>query len=311
MSEQDAQRAAEWLASHALLLLGLGLVLAAVALAMVVAAVSAFRRHQDAIRAAASALLSRVTQVEFVGRWLGRSRRFTPSGYLALHLALGLAGTAAVVVFVVIAEEVAGRGEIVAFDLAFSQALRDASTPGWQRFFAAFTWFGSGWTIAVATAVVAVRLARTGQGLLAAGWAAAQAGGAILNAVLKETFERTRPAFAEPLLGASGWSFPSGHAMGTFIFVGLGSYLVLRDLRSWTATAVVITAALAWCVAIAFSRLYLGVHFASDVVAGMIAGAAWVSVCISALEAIRTRRGVRTGAGRSPVPPARPSIRES
>ena len=113
----------------------------------------------------------------------------------------------------------------------------------------------------------------------------------MLNRVLKEAFERTRPEFADPVLAAASWSFPSGHAMGTFIFCGVGSYLLLRDNHSWTTAAVVVTASASWCVVMAFTRLYFGVHYASDVIAGLLAGVAWVAVCVSALEVLRRRTG--------------------
>jgi membrane-associated phospholipid phosphatase len=296
MTDREVQRAAEFLAAHALLLLVLGLALAAAALAAVAGAVRMVHRHQPAIRAFVSAALSRARQLESVDRWLPRSRAFVPGSYLVLHLVLGLALTGAVAVFVVIAEDVTGGGGIARFDLAFAQALRDTATPGWDQFFAGVSWFGAGMVLAIATAIVAVRLLLTGNRRLAAVWIAAQAGGGVLNLILKETFARTRPHFADPLLAASSWSFPSGHAMGTFILVGFGCYLLLRNRRSWTTAAVVATLALAWGVAMAFSRLYLGVHYASDVLAGAIAGVAWVAVCASAFEVVR----------RLPVPPRRP-----
>jgi undecaprenyl-diphosphatase len=289
MSERDAQRAAELLAAHALLLLLLGLALALVALAVIAGVVATVRRHQPAIRALIAAAVSRARQYESVDRWLTRSQALVPNSYLAVHLLLGLVLTAAVAVFVVIAEDVAGGGVIVAFDQAFARALRETVTPGWERFFAGVSSFGTGRVLALATAVVAIRLGLTGNGRLAVLWTAGQAGGGVLNTILKETFARSRPSFADPLLAASSWSFPSGHAMGTFIFAGFGCYLLLRERRSWTTAAVTITLALAWCVAMAFSRLYLGVHFASDVLAGAIAGAAWVAVCVSAFEVIRRR----------------------
>jgi membrane-associated phospholipid phosphatase len=237
---------------------------------------------------------------------LAHSRTFLPTGYLALHLVLGLALTTAVAVFAVIAENIVGAREIVVFDLAFAEALRESSTPAWERFFTGVSWLGKREAIAAAAGIVAVLLWRSNGALMAVGWIAAQAGGGVLNRALKETFERTRPAFADPLLAASSWSFPSGHAMGTFILFGLGCYVLFRETASWTVAAFVVILSLAWCIVMAFSRLYLGVHFASDVTAGLIAGVAWVAVCASALEVVRRRRAQ----GRSRRRPAKRASRD-
>ena len=146
-----------------------------------------------------------------------------------LHLTLGLVLAVAVAVFATLAEEALAAGELAAFDLAFARALHDARSPEWQRAFSVVSWFGTREALAIATVAVAVVLLLRQQMLLALGWAAAQAGGGLLNRVLKETFERARPEFADPMLAASSWSFPSGHAMGTFIFCGMGCYLLLRE----------------------------------------------------------------------------------
>jgi undecaprenyl-diphosphatase len=94
--------------------------------------------------------------------------------------------------------------------------------------------------------------------------------------------------------------------MGTFVLCGVGVYLLVRSTRSWTLAAVSAVLALIWCLAMSFSRLYLGVHYASDVMAGMVAGAAWVAVCISALEMVHRRRGRIVPVGSSA--PAVPSV---
>jgi len=120
---------------------------------------------------------------------------------------------------------------------------------------------------------------------------ASQAGSALLNVALKEVFARARPDGADPALHGGGWSFPSGHAMNTFVFCGMVAYLLVR-LSPWRAGLAFRVALLfAWALAMGFSRLYLGVHYASDVVAGFLAGAAWVAVCVSGAEvALRRRR---------------------
>jgi undecaprenyl-diphosphatase len=197
----------------------------------------------------------------------------------------------AVAIFAALAEEALAGGEMAAFDVAFARALYDTRSPEWQRAFSVVSWFGTREALAVAAILIALPLLLRQQVLLAVGWIGAQAGGGLLNRALKETFARTRPEFADPMLAASSWSFPSGHAMGTFILCGMACYLLLRENRSWTTAGVVVAVATSWCVLMAFSRLYLGVHYVSDVIAGLSAGVAWLAVCISALEVIRRRAG--------------------
>ncbi len=288
MIDPEVQRAAEFLAARADLLLGLGIAAAGAALLVVAGVLRLLRRHQPALRRWLILLNGYVPWPAAVQRAATRTRAALSSGYLAAHLILGLALTVAVSVFVVVAEDVFGGGELVAFDLAFARALQEASSPASERFFAAVSWLGERESIAVAPVVFAVWLVRHSV-LLAGWWIAAQAGGGLLNLALKGSYERTRPEYADPLLAASSWSFPSGHAMGTFILFGLGCYVLLRETRSWTTGGLLISVALSWCLVMAFSRLYLGVHFASDVLAGIIAGVAWVAVCASAFEMIRRR----------------------
>jgi membrane-associated phospholipid phosphatase len=288
--DPEGERAAQFLATHALLLLGLGVLAAAASIAAIVWAMHVAARFGPGVRRQVATLASRVPELAPV-RLIRQAHSLVPSAYLALHLALGFVVAVAVAVFATLAEEALAGGEMAAFDVAFARALHDARSPGWHRAFAVVSSFGTRDALAIATVAVAVVLLLRQQMLLAFGWVTAQAGGGLLNRVLKETFERTRPEFADPMLAASSWSFPSGHAMGTFIFCGLGCYLLLRGHRSWTAAAVAVTVSASWCVVMAFSRLYLGVHYASDVVAGLVAGVAWVAVCVSALEVLRRRTG--------------------
>jgi undecaprenyl-diphosphatase len=108
----------------------------------------------------------------------------------------------AVAVFTTLAEEALASGDMAAFDMAFARALHDARSPEWQRAFSVVSWFGMRDTLAVATVLVAVVLLLRQQAPVALGWVVAQAGGGLLNGVLKETFARTRPEFADPLLAA-------------------------------------------------------------------------------------------------------------
>jgi membrane-associated phospholipid phosphatase len=125
-------------------------------------------------------------------------------------------------------------------------------------------------------------------------WVAAVAGSAVLNQLLKGFFQRPRPHFAHPLVVESSYSFPSGHAMESFVVYGMLAYLaVLLWLRSWEARVAVICGAALVVVLIGFSRMYLGVHYFSDVVAGYAAGGVWLSALITGAETIR--RGGKKG----------------
>ena len=290
MPDPEVERAAESLATHALLMLGLGIAAVVASFVAIVVAVRVVGQLRPSLLRGFTWLVQRARATHILSRFVTRTSLVVPSAYLGLHLVLGLVLAVAVTVFAALAEQIIAGREMARFDAAFARALHNETSPEWERLFAAVSWLGSRHVLTLATLVVAAALTLRHRTIFAVAWLAAQAGGGLLNLALKGTFERTRPEFADPFLASSSWSFPSGHAMGTFIFCGLACYLALRERRSWIAAAIALTLALSWCVVMAFSRLYLGVHFVSDVLAGLVAGTAWVAVCVSALEVIRQSR---------------------
>lgn len=121
--------------------------------------------------------------------------------------------------------------------------------------------------------------------------AAALAGGEGLNMALKAAFERPRPGFSDPLATAAGFSFPSGHAMVSLTVYGALAFLVATRVGSRRARVAVLGSALALVAAIGFSRIYLGVHYLSDVVAAYCAGLAWLTLCTLGLLGASWLRG--------------------
>lgn len=220
------------------------------------------------------------------------ARHLSGRAFLAAHLATGLVLSAGVLGFIRLAEQVVGEAEITRFDLALAQALHDAVTPTGARTFVALTALGSGWALTALGVVVAAILIWRNRRVLAIGWVVAMAGGGVLNHLLKLLYARPRPAFADPLAYESSWSFPSGHSMGTFIACAMLVYLALFALRRRAARLAAVAAAVVWILVIGFSRMYLGVHFFSDVVGGFVAGSVWVGVCITGVEIVRRRRRV-------------------
>jgi membrane-associated phospholipid phosphatase len=282
--ESEMARAAQTLADHALLLLAAGIVLVGLALAAILAAGRLAGRYRKPLIEGAMWMLGQVRRIPVLGRVFAGARVIVPSRYIALHLVLGLVAIAAVMAFVIIAEEVVAGRSVAAFDRAFADALQNSAAPAWQQVFRVITWFGSTALLLVVSAAIAAGLVLRQQYVLAVGWTIGQLGGAVLNMTLKNAFERTRPDSADAFLLTWSWSFPSGHAMSTFVFCGLGAYLLLRFTRSWMTIAAVVALAFTWSIVMAFTRLYLGVHFLSDVVAGLIAATAWVAVCVSGIE---------------------------
>jgi undecaprenyl-diphosphatase len=113
---------------------------------------------------------------------------------------------------------------------------------------------------------------------------ASMAGGAILNQLLKLYFHRARPE--SPLVMSHGYSFPSGHSMGSMLFFGSLAYVIFFTIERRHVLRIVAVLACALAVlAIGASRIYLGVHYFTDVVAGYAAGLCWMAVCFSGVEA--------------------------
>ncbi|MCI0395489.1 MAG: phosphatase PAP2 family protein [Chloroflexi bacterium] len=218
------------------------------------------------------------------GQWL------RPWTYLWLHLTAGLVVTLVMVaIFGELAGEVMEGKEIARFDYALAQAIYDAARPQAVGFFRLLTHAGGGYVLtAIAVSVGAYLLWRRCWYLLI-GWVVALGGGVILSMALKEIFQRERPAFSEPFALATGFSFPSGHAMGAVIVYGMLTYVLVRLLDRFVEK-IVLVVLVTLILLIGFSRMYLGVHYFSDVVAGYVVGTAWLALTISGVEIARRHR---------------------
>jgi len=115
-------------------------------------------------------------------------------------------------------------------------------------------------------------------------------GGVLLNQTLKFHYVRQRPDLSAAVLDAMGYSFPSGHAMSATIILGALAYLAARSAREWKHKSAALAALATLALAIGTSRLYLGVHWASDVGAGFAAGLLWVTATTTGYELFRQYR---------------------
>ncbi|MEC5399874.1 phosphatase PAP2 family protein [Uliginosibacterium sp. H1] len=220
--------------------------------------------------------------------WLAPRWRLPPT-QVALLLALGFAfALATSAAFLSLADEISEHEELTRFDIALAEALRTHAEPAWQRFFATLTHLGDVEVLVGVGVLVGIVLLAKRRYLDLACWTAATLGNGLLIRLLKHFFQRERPAFEHGLVSVSSWSFPSGHASGSLVVYGMLSYLLLRALPAG-ARAPLLGAACMLVMAIGFSRIYLHVHFASDVLAGYASGLTWMTMCIIVCEATRAR----------------------
>jgi undecaprenyl-diphosphatase len=208
-----------------------------------------------------------------------------------LVLINGLVGFAVVigaaVLFTAIADALVDtKGAMARVDVALTASLLSHVGATTRQVFAAVTHLGDPLVLTVLGVAIAVVLVFAGRYALALGWVLAVGGNALLNPALKRIFERIRPPHEIGLVNEASWSFPSGHTSGATVAYGMLAYIAVRTLPpAWQLPAVLAAAALAFTVGC--SRIFLQVHFASDVAAGFASGTAWLAVCIVSVELSR------------------------
>jgi undecaprenyl-diphosphatase len=216
-----------------------------------------------------------------------RFARLHPRAYLGMHGIVGLAVAAACTwAFFAIAGEVPEKGMMVRVDLAVTNWLQVHGTERGESIFSAISLLGSPVLAALILMAGVVLLARRDWRHLMV-LCTTCCGGALLNGVLKVVFRRARPSFASEF-SVTSWSFPSGHAMDSLIVYGLFAYWIASQFPRVRLAAIV--GATVLVATIGYARIYLGVHYLSDVVAGYSAGLIWLAVCITGYQFAERRR---------------------
>jgi membrane-associated phospholipid phosphatase len=153
------------------------------------------------------------------------------------------------------------------------------ATPTGLSIFNAITQLGSP-GVAVVVVCVAIYLWRRRVLLLLWNWLGAILGGLLIEQALKASVHRSRPQYAAAYLHGHSYSFPSGHTMESTICYLLLAFLISSNPSTRPAVrraASIIAVILV--ILVGLSRLYLGVHYPSDVIGGLLAGLAWLAVC--------------------------------
>lgn len=237
----------------------------------------------------------RALQKRFAPQLAFLKNRLTTGGYLGLHLTVGnLVIILACWWFGGIAEDLIEKDPLIRIDQQLSQWLHEGATPGLTSAARWLTFLGSSEFLTPASLVIAAWLGwrKSWHRLLT--WTLVMGGGILLNLALKALFHRPRPVFENSFVTLSDYSFPSGHTMGATLFYGTLALFVILHARRWRWRVLAPLVAFLMILLVAMTRIYLGAHFLSDVLAAMAAGAAWVAVCATAMETIRVAKGQKS-----------------
>jgi membrane-associated phospholipid phosphatase len=183
--------------------------------------------------------------------------------------------------------------EITVLDAWLAQWLHVRATPASTNTLLFIThWHGS-LGVSLMALALAIYLARRKAWYWLLAVAVTVPGGMLLNAALKLVFRRVRPSFDNPLLTLDTYSFPSGHTVGATLLYGVLAAYLCCLVRHWGARAAIAGAACVMVALVGLSRMGLGVHYLSDVLAAVAEGTAWLAICITAISTLRRRRAAR------------------
>ncbi len=218
-------------------------------------------------------------------------KKFSAKGLLKLHLLAG------VLVFVTmtltlgeISEDVIRHEPLTVADVQLSNWLHAHGSPLMTRAMFVATSFGSTLTVTSISIALGLYLLWRRRFYWFAAVASCVIGGVLLNNILKYAFHRQRPHFENPLLTLTSYSFPSGHTMMATVLYGvIAVYLFLRT-EDWRWRAITILSASLLIALVAFSRIYLGAHYLSDILGAMAEGLAWLAVCLTVVYSVWQRR---------------------
>lgn len=249
-------------------------------------------KHQTLIKKWYASVLDKMGYNYFVKRfswqihWL--LRHWTAAQYTIMHITLGLTITClSVYAFVRMTRSVFFDKDIIDLDSRVFEIMQGWATPLSTAFFQVVTSFGSyGLSIAAITTIILFVVKRRWVNAITMG--AVVLGGQILVMVLKVAFARQSPVIESSLLlNWLGFSFPSGHVMGSLIVYGMLAYFLILWLKKWVLSTGIVLITMFIVLLIAFSRIYLGENYLSDVLCGLAGGSVWLSFCLTALELLR------------------------
>jgi membrane protein DedA with SNARE-associated domain/membrane-associated phospholipid phosphatase len=215
-------------------------------------------------------------------------RHWTAAQYTVIHITLGLiiAGTG-IYAFVRIAVSAFSNNRIALWDQQVLSTFQSWATPLSTNVFEVITTFGS-YGISLAALGTIIFFILRSRWLNACTMGTVVLGGQLLVMILKISFARQSPSLeSEVLFSWFGFSFPSGHVMGSLVVYGMITYFLILWSKKWVVSTGIVLLVLFIVLLIGFSRIYLGENYLSDVLCGLAGGMVWLSTCLTALELLR------------------------
>ena len=198
--------------------------------------------------------------------------------FLTLSLLLGLTAAIATLIFFGWLTSEVLEGETLHFDEATRDAVHQLASPTLTAIMRGLSFIGSTLALTIMTGVVVVRFVMLKWGREAKLFPVTMIGAGLLNVTLKLAFKRPRPVPFFNLTAPETYSFPSGHSLSSACFFGVLAAMLTTRVKSRRVRVIVWVVCTLMFVLIGFSRIYLGVHHTTDVIAGFAAALIWILV---------------------------------
>lgn len=218
-------------------------------------------------------------------------QRFDPGVFWGLPLSILLVLVSVnLAMFSELAEEAVNSDDLKHVDMAVTAWFFNQRHPILNQFIYYFTTLGSNYGIAILTTLAGLVLLWKKKAYYVLALAVSVLGSGLSSRLTKLYFQRERPLNFSYYDPESVFSFPSGHATSAMALMGILCYFIFLETKTLRARLLTILAALVYICLMGLSRIYLGMHFLTDIAAGFILGFLWVVLAIGLMEYFAHRR---------------------